>query len=405
MSQEIENHDNRVKTLVEVFKRQFGHEPELIARAPGRVNLIGEHTDYNEGFVFPAAIDREMTIVASSHPNGDSIQIYSHDYDESESFALSRLEKSRDKTWMNYLKGVLDVLVKKGCRVKPFRAVLSGTVPQGSGLSSSAAYEVAVVTLQDAMSNLNLGGKEIALLAQKAENEFIGVQCGIMDQFISSLAKPDCALLVDCRSLEYRSVPLNLSDKGLAIVITHCGVRRGLVDSEYNKRRNECQTGVAELSQLLDRKLNSLRDVAPADLDKFGSSLDPVVLKRCRHVVTENERVLKAVSALEKGDLQVFGQLMNESHASLKDDYEVSCPELDALVALTQQHAGVIGARMTGAGFGGCTVAIMQESSVPSFKASVVPEYEKQTGRESEVHVCSAARGATWQTVTLQAHQ
>lgn len=405
MSLQAESQDNRLRILIDVFKQQFGHAPELVVRAPGRVNLIGEHTDYNEGFVFPAAIDREMTIVASTHSNGDSIQIYSHDFDESESFSLSRLESSRDKTWMNYLKGVLDVLTKKGHKIKPFRAVLSGTVPQGSGLSSSAAYEVAVATLENAMSNLQIDGKEIALLAQSAENEFIGVQCGIMDQFVSSLAQADCALLVDCRSLEFRPVPLNLADHGLSIVITHSGVRRGLVDSQYNKRRDECRAGVEKLSQLLGKSLKSLRDVTPSDLERFQSSLDPLVLKRCRHVVTENDRVLKAVNALEGGDLQSFGQLMNESHLSLKDDYEVSCPELDTLVQLTQKHEGVLGARMTGAGFGGCTVAVMKESSVPSFKASVVPEYEKQSGKQSEVHVCSAARGAEATWLTVPAHQ
>jgi galactokinase len=384
---------SRIKAVQDAFAQQFKAPPALTVRAPGRVNLIGEHTDYNEGFVFPTAIDREM-IVAATLNGTDEVVVHSLDYNATDRFDIKKIGKSSEHAWADYLRGVLSTLQKRNYVVKGFNAVLSGNVPQGAGLSSSAAYEVAVVTLCNEFGKLGIGGKDVALIAQQAENEFIGMQCGIMDQFISALGQKDAALMIDCRSLDYRAVPLKLSEKGCAIVITNSGVRRGLVDSEYNSRRSECSQGVEQLSELTGKKMNSLRDIELDEFEKYAAKLSDKVAKRCRHVISENKRVTDAVSALESANLEAFGGLMNASHASLRDDFEVSCPEVDQLVELSQNHPGVIGARMTGAGFGGCTVAIVANDSVQSFQDTVIPEYEKLSGRKAEVYLCASTAGA-----------
>lgn len=389
----------RIDEVTAAFEKQFGEKPEFVVRAPGRVNLIGEHTDYNEGFVFPAAIDREMLIAATLGAAGSrEVEAYSDEYKVSDKFSLDDLKKSEANPWVDYMRGTLDVLQRAGHKLGGFRAVLSGNVPQGAGLSSSAAYEVAVATFANHAFGLGISGKDIALLAQKAENEFIGVNCGIMDQFISALGEADAALFIDCRSLESKPIPLNLAKHGLAIVITNSGVRRGLVDSEYNARRSECEEGTRILTELTGRKLTTLRGITWDEFQKYEPKLPIVVAKRCRHVVSENHRVNQAVEALEKNDIERFGKLMNQSHASLRDFFEVSCKELDVLVSLTQKHPGVVGARMTGAGFGGCTIALMPTGNVESYKAQVIAEYEKQTGKTAEVYVCSAVPGARVET-------
>jgi galactokinase len=422
------------------FRERFGCQPDWVVRAPGRVNLIGEHTDYNEGFVFPAAIDREIIIAASKSKSANSIAdssasssanssasssanssansiadsnastsadsnastsadssvfALSLDYAEEDQFDLHDIAKRNSCQWANYLRGVLSTLQRTGHRLAGFNAVICGDVPQGAGLSSSAAYEVAVATLCNKINDLEIGAKDIALIAQRAENEFVGVQCGIMDQFISALGEEDSALLIDCRSLESRAIPLNLSQHAVSIVITNTGVRRGLVDSQYNARRAECAAGVKRLAELSGRHLNSLRDIEFAEFEKFSIQLDPVVAGRCRHVVSENKRVLDAVTMLEQGDLYGFGQMMNDSHRSLRDHFEVSCLELDILVELSQNHPGVIGARMTGGGFGGCTVAIMQNKSLQSYLSEVIPAYQNRTGRIASVYICRATAGAS----------
>jgi galactokinase len=388
---------DRVQAVKEAFKQQFGAEPDYIARAPGRVNLIGEHTDYNDGFVFPVAIDREMIIAA--RPKADrkdlGMRVYSMDYDQLDEFNYTKLERSADHPWIDYLRGMMSIWQACAFKVRAFEAVLSGNVPQGAGLSSSAAYEVAVGKLLDEMMASGIPPKQLAMLAQKAENRFIGVQCGIMDQFISAVGRADSALLIDCRTLQFRAVPLRLAEQKAAIVITETGVQRGLVDSEYNARRAECAEGVKLLSKKLKTELKALRDVSLADFKKHEKALPETVAKRCRHVITENNRVLDSVEALEKGKLDAFGKLMNASHASLRDDFEVSCKELDVLAELTQKHEGVYGARITGAGFGGCTVAIMDEDAVASYEAKVIPAYEKATGKQARVFVCKAVGGAS----------
>jgi galactokinase len=384
---------SRIDELIATFEKQFGEKPEFVVRAPGRVNLIGEHTDYNEGFVFPVAIDREMLLAATPTQTRD-VEVYSDEYKTTDKFSLDDLKKSEANPWVDYMRGTLDTLQKAGHKLSGFRAVLSGNVPQGAGLSSSAAYEVAVATFANHAFGLGIAGKDIALLSQKAENQFIGVNCGIMDQFISALGEPDSALLIDCRSLDFKVIPLNLAKHNLQIVITNSGVRRGLVDSEYNSRRAECEEGVKLLSDITGRKLKSLRGITWEEYQKYEPKLPVLVAKRSRHVVGENNRVNQAVEALEEGNISRVGKLMNQSHHSLRELFEVSCKEVDILVSLTQKHPGVVGARMTGAGFGGCTVALMPVDVVQSFRDEVITEYEKQTGQKAEVYVCQAVSGA-----------
>jgi len=385
----------RVRTA---FQERFGATPDLVVRAPGRVNLIGEHTDYNEGFVFPVAIDREVVLAARRRTDG-LVSVWSCDYRQEDRFALgaiSRLDSEPDApVWGNYLRGVVSVVQAAGCELGGFEAVLAGNVPQGSGLSSSAALEVATATLLDRLFDLRLDGRRIALLAQQAENQFVGVQCGIMDQFISALGREGHALMIDCRSLDYQAVPLHLERAGAAIVILDSGVRRGLVDSEFNARRLECREAVEALRTALGRpSLTSLRDVTAAELHSVAGDLPPVLRARARHVVTENERVTRGMEALQAGDVAAFGQLMNQSHDSLRSDYRVSTDELDRLVSLTQALPGVYGARLTGAGFGGCTVSLVAKRALPLFDERVLAPYRELTGRSATMFVCSAVKGA-----------
>lgn len=385
----------KTSELRHAFLKHFAAEPEIIVRAPGRVNLIGEHTDYNDGFVLPCGIDREVFIAADSRSTNGKIELYSLEYEQSDEFSVSEIEHTQTAEWSNYVRGVVELAKKSGANPKGFRALISGNVPQGAGLSSSAALEVAVATLLNTLCHLSMNGKEIALLAQKAENEFVGVKCGIMDQFASALAQADSALMIDCRDLSYASIPLNLARHSVSLVITHTGVTRGLVSSKYNERRAECDEAVRILKNHSGAKnISSLRDVDPAMLKDCWKHLPENVAKRARHVVSENERVKEAAECLKQGQLSRFGELMIESHESLKNDYEVSCAELDTLVSLSLKAPGVLGARMTGAGFGGCTVALVKQESVQDFIDKVLPHYETQTGKKPITYVCQAAAGA-----------
>jgi galactokinase len=390
--------ETRFTDIERVFDEQFAGSPTHVVRAPGRVNLIGEHTDYNEGYVLPVAIDRSMMIAARLSESADGlIELYSKDYDERDSFPVSNIQPHLDRGWTNYLRAVLKMFRDAGHSIPSFQAVLSGDVPQGAGLSSSAAFEVAVACLLKEFLGIGLTDTEIALLAQRAENEFIGVQCGIMDQFISALGEADSALMIDCRTLDFKIVPLRLSDKGYCIVITNSGVRRGLVDSAYNERRQSCQQGVKELERLLNRgELSSLRDVRLDEFINVSSRLPLTLSKRCHHVISENERVLLAVAALENDDLEDFGHLMNASHESLKAYFEVSCPEIDILVEMTQAQPGVLGSRITGGGFGGCTVSLMPLDMVDFYRTEIIAAYERKTGCKADVYVCVASEGASF---------
>jgi len=375
--------DALVRRVREAFAKKLGHEPRYIVAAPGRVNLIGEHTDYNEGFVLPSAIDRH--VVMAIQPRDDAIvRLFALDMDADSSFSLSSIVKDDAQPWSNYQRGVAWALQEAGYHLTGMDAVLSSDVPIGAGLSSSAAVELAAAMALQTMADLDLDAVERAKLCQKAENDFVGMHCGIMDQYIISMGQRDHALLIDCRSLDYETVPV---PDGCQIVICNTNKPRELVGSAYNERRAECETGARRLGAA------SLRDVTPSQLAQHAAALDATILKRCRHVVTENERALQTVEALGQDDLARAGALMNASHVSLRDDYEVSCPELDAMVKAAWDQAGVWGARMTGAGFGGCTVNLVQAQAVESFVESVATRYQNRTGLEASIYVCRAEEG------------
>lgn len=378
--------------LLEEFKARFPWAGKVQAvRAPGRVNLLGEHTDYNQGFVFPMAIDAGIQIAGELNGTG-RVNLYSLNYAAKESFLLEEITPSKSNTWVNYIKGVVWQFQKLGLQPQGADLVIQGNVPQGAGLSSSAALEVAAALLLDALHGWGLGAVDLVKLAQKAENEFVGVACGIMDQFASMLGQKDHALFLDCRSLEYEAVPLPLEKQGYAVAVVNSGVRRGLAGSEYNTRRQQCEEAVQRLQNELPG-VESLRDVSLVDLSLVNQLPDPLA-RRARHVVMENARVQQGVTALKAGELEEFGRLLTASHKSLRDDYEVSCAELDLLVELALEVPGVLGSRMTGAGFGGCTIALVPQTSLPAFEKTVSEEYQRRTGIQPEIFVFRPAPGA-----------
>ncbi|HYP26259.1 MAG TPA: galactokinase [Blastocatellia bacterium] len=379
---------DQASRLEQKFGELYGGRPGVF-RAPGRVNLIGEHTDYNEGFVMPAAIGF-YTSVAISRREDRKLLVYSLNFSEGMEFDLDDPAPRRLGHWSDYVRGVAVMLEREGCRLSGASMVIEGEVPIGSGLSSSAAIEVASGFAMLAASGLEIHRIELALLCQRAENEFVGARVGIMDQFVSCFGEEGKALMLDCRSLEYRALPL---DPGARLVICNTMVKHALASGEYNVRRAECEEGARLLSQRLPG-VRSLRDVTPDDLKLHGKELPDVIFRRCRHVVTENRRVVDAAKALELGDLRTFGSLMSGSHASLRDDYEVSSPELDIMVDLASARDGVYGARMTGGGFGGCTINLVRAERVSDFKREVAEGYEAATGIAPEIYVCEAAAGA-----------
>ena len=372
--------------LIETFHAQFSRPPTLIARAPGRVNLIGEHTDYNDGFVLPIAIDREINLVAA--PGGARrVRLYSVRFDQRSEFDLDgAITRSAGEPWSNYIRGVLWVLAGEGHPLTGFDAVVAGDVPLGAGLSSSAALEVAALELCDTLNGLGLTQKEKALLGQRAENEFVGMRCGIMDQLISATGVADHAVLIDCRSLEGTPVPL---PEEVSVVVVNSMVERGLVDSAYNERRQQCEEGARLLG------VPALRDVTPELFARRADALPPLVRKRCEHVVYEDDRTLRAAEALRAGDLATVGRLFGESHASMRDLFEITVREIDALVELAQAQPGCYGSRMTGGGFGGCTVSLVAEDAVPAFTEKVAAGYARATGKTPAIYVCRAAAGSS----------
>ena len=360
-----------------------------IFRAPGRVNLIGEHTDYNDGYVMPAAIDFN-TWVAFAPREDRKLVVYSENVAEGVEFDLGAPSPRPRHHWGDYVFGVAVMLEQAGHQLRGADLLIFGDVPIGAGLSSSASIEVATGYALLNNSGLSVDPVALAKLCQKAENDFVGTRCGIMDQFISCCGHARRALMLDCRSLDYRLFPLP-PDVSLAICNTM--VKHELASGEYNMRRAECEAGVRRLAQDLPY-VRALRDVTLADLERYGRDLPNTTFRRCRHVVSEDARVLEAASALESGDVAAFGRLMAESHRSLREDYEVSCPELDLMVKLASQAKGVFGARMTGGGFGGCTINLVQGEHVEAFKRTVGRGYEQATGRSPEIYVSSAAEGA-----------
>ena len=375
--------------IEKTFEKMFNAPPEVVVRAPGRVNLIGEHTDYNSGFVLPAAIDRYIWF--AGRPRGDRrVRVHSLDFGDQVEFSLDDNQQDAQHPWSNYLRGVSKFLEADGHRLGGADVAFGGDVPREAGLSSSAAVEVAASTFWQRLMKLDLDPVYVVKLSRKAENEFVGVPCGIMDQFISALGRQDHALFLDCRDLTYHHVPLRSDVK---IVVCNSGVKRALAQSEYEVRLKQCQQAVAQLGTT-GLAVKSLRDVNAAELEAASSVLSERLLKRARHVVTENQRVLEAVKVLEKGNLERFGELMNASHESLRDDYEVSSKELDVLVELARKQPGVLGARMTGAGFGGCTVNLVRRDAVDGFANAVRTGYQEILGLDAEIYVCQASNGA-----------
>ncbi len=383
----------RLADLQVAFRTRFGRPPEGAAEAPGRVNLIGEHLDYNDGLVLPAAIDRTVLVAFAIRQDAE-VRIYSLDFDQESRFRLDApAGRDGQHSWSNYLRGVVQVLQEEDFSGPGLDLAVAGDVPVGSGLSSSAALEVAALGALRAAWDLDLDDRRLALLGQRAENQFVGVQCGIMDQFAAALGAADHALLIDCRSLDHQLVPLRLDELGYALVVADSGLPRRLERSEYNRRREECAEALELLSGTMPQRPAALRDVSVADLEQHGDRLPGPLRRRVRHVASEMERVAASVTALRKGDLDAFGLLMNASHASLRDDYQVSCPELDRLTELAQSLPGVVGARLTGAGFGGCTVNLVRAEAVDVFRGEVVAPYSRETGLPGKMYVCRAAEG------------
>ena len=380
------------------FRRRFGADPEWVARAPGRVNLIGDHTDYNDGFVLPMAIDREVWLAARARADRQ-VMIDSLDFSEVIEFSLDEVSRgqrastaSRHQSpvprtgWIEYLRGVAWSLEDRGLPTNGWEGVIAGDVPIGAGLSSSAALELAAARAFASIGGVDWQPVAMARIAQRAENEWVGVNCGIMDQLISASGVAGHALLIDCRSLQTRQV--HIPDSA-AVVVLDTGTRRGLVDSAYNERRGQCEAAARTFG------VRALRDIDVETFTKRERELDPSTRKRARHVVTENARTLHAAALLERGDLAGVGALMDESHASLRDDFEVSRPELDAMVDLARRDGACFGARMTGAGFGGCAVALVRRGDATAFAQRIASGYRTAVGIAPSVYVCAAVNGAS----------
>ena len=374
------------QTLSATFQQFYGESPALVAHAPGRVNLIGEHTDYNEGFVFPAAINFG-TWVAAAKRSDDVINVTAMDYDNQQNeFALTDIQYDENQGWANYVRGVVKVLKEAMPDFSGANLLVTGNVPQGAGLSSSASFEIAILKAISALYALPLDGVKAALLGQKAENTFVGCSCGIMDQLISAMGNEGQAMLLDCQSLDIQHSPLPDSHQ---IVIINSNVKRGLVDSEYNLRREQCEEGAAILG------VSSLREANMTMLEKAKSRMSDVVYRRAKHIITENQRTLEASEALKVGDIQTVSTAMEQSHVSMRDDFEITVRPIDYLVEIIDEVLGNTGGvRMTGGGFGGCVVALAPTDKVDAVKQVVADKYFDETGYQADIYVCTATQGA-----------
>ncbi len=381
--------------LAQLFRKTFHADPAFVVRAPGRVNLLGEHVDYNDGWVLPIAIDRAAYVAAAPGTDGQAA-IHAPDLGQSARFNMTGLEGKLDEEgkalgrWACYPAGVAWSLQARGLAVRGLNAVLTSTVPRGAGLSSSAAVEVAFATAWQELGGWALPPMELALACQHAENRYVGVNSGIMDQFASACGQAGHALLLDCRTLRWEALPLPAD---VVVVVADTLKRRELGRSEYNIRRAQCEEAVRVLARALPG-VRALRDISVEDFERCKHLLDPVVARRARHVVHECARTLAAAQALREGRVTDFGALMNRGHASLRDDYEVSCPELDLMVAAAQQLDGCYGARLTGAGFGGCSVNLVKAEAALSFERGLSGAYERATGLRPDIYVCRASAGA-----------
>jgi galactokinase len=368
--------------MLGIFEKIYGAtEGVYVGSAPGRVNIIGEHTDYNEGFVLPTPIGSCIWVAARKRTDSE-FRLYAHDYGEKHSFTLGKQVFSEKKRWANYVMGVVDALQRRGHRLGGSELAIKGDVPQSAGLSSSAALEVATARALKGLFDLEMGPIELAYVGKSAENDFIGLQSGIMDQFCASLGMQGQALLIDCRYNEHRNIEMPSGDTLVAI---HTGIKRKVESSAYNERVKQCREGVESLRNARS-EIKSLRDANMKDLREVEGKMPDLIYRRCRHVITENARVLSAVEAIETNNSAKLGSLMYESHISLRDDYGVSCPELDALVEIARGTGYVLGARLTGAGFGGCTINLVPKRDLKEFIEEVPLRYREATGLEPEVY-------------------
>ena len=376
-----------ISQTVESYHARFNSPSRpRIFRAPGRVNLIGDHTDYNDGFVLPAAIDRQIVIAAIARDDS-MVNVYSRDFDEWDHFDFQKeIARLSENSWGNYIRGIVWSLLREGFRLRGVDAAIAGDIPIGAGLSSSAAIEVACGYAILQLSDNEVDRKFLARAAQKAENNFVGMRCGIMDQYISCLGQRNHALLIDCRDLSYQAIPL---PSRALIVVVDSGVHRGLMDMEYNARRAQCETAATRFG------VRALRDISLKIFRNRSYQLDPIIRRRARHVITENARTVSAAEALEVNDLKAIGNLMAASHASLRDDFEVSCPELNLLVEIALDVKGVYGARLTGAGFGGSMVALLRPEAAADLTDAIAERYGPASGRKATVHVCKASEGVS----------
>ncbi|REJ32039.1 MAG: galactokinase [Bacillota bacterium] len=407
-AQSAETLADRVRTLQDEFRRRFPYDARVhgtdaapvVVRSPGRVNLIGEHTDYNDGFVLPLAIDREILLTGRRRTDG-RVRVYSLNFGQEASFHLNDLRglrpggdaapAGRDAPWSDYVRGVVWALLDAGFEPGGFDMALAGNIPVGAGLSSSAALEVGTAVLLRELYRLELDSVQMAKLCQRAENDFVGVQCGIMDQFTVALGRQGHGLLLDTRTLEYRYVPI--PTQNVRLVVADTGVGRQLASSAYNQRRAECETAV----ELLRRRLpdiRALRDVPPHRFEQHRHELADVIARRAAHVIYENARVQATADALANDNFTACGRLMHASHVSLRDNFEVSSPELDEMVAIAEGVPGVYGARMTGAGFGGCTVSLVRADAVPDLVKAIADQYPRRTGKTPAVYVVTPSDGA-----------
>lgn len=377
----------KVKAIREKFKELFGSS-QLIVRSPGRINLIGEHTDYNEGFVLPAAIDKEIYFAFAKN-GGKECRIFSYDYGEMNTFSLDDFSPV-PQGWINYIMGVAAQLQADGHRIEGFDCVFGGNIPIGAGLSSSAALENGVCLGLSSLFELNLDKLSMIRYSQKAEHEYAGVACGIMDQFASMMGKAAHAIRLDCRSMEYIYFPLDLEE--YQFILCDTKVEHALVDSEYNQRRSECELGLAAVQNFYSG-ISSLRDVSYEMLDTVRVEVPPVVYERCSYVLEENDRLLKGCELLEKGDFGGFGNLMYGSHDGLSKKYEVSCKELDFLVDFTRKRDEVLGARMMGGGFGGCTINLVKRDQKEKFEADITQAYQEQFLRQPAIYEVNIVDG------------
>ena len=371
------------------FQKIYCREPRFF-RAPGRVNLIGEHTDYNGGFVLPMAIECGTTVAAAVREDR-KILVRSVNLNEAGEIDLDVPEKARRGAWLDFVEGVARILERRDVNLRGAELLIDSNVPSGAGLSSSAALEISVGLALTEISGSTVDKVQLALVGQAAEHEFAGVKVGVMDQYISALGRKNHALLIDCQSLEAEQIPF--STREAAIVICDSKVKHKLAASEYNTRRSECEKGVEILREFLP-KITQLRDVSVKDFEEYAAHLPKIIRKRCRHVIMENERTLNAAESLKKSDLTEFGRLMWLSHESLRDDYEVSCRELNLLVEIASQCEGVLGGRMTGGGFGGSTVNLVRRQNVKNFTKRISDEYCRQTNVEPEIYISNPADGA-----------